>query len=61
MILFAVRQSNRVTVKEWKLVDGALPLERPAPRLVGPRTVTVLVPYGSLFYAAAPVLEEQAA
>ncbi len=59
VILFAVRQSNRVTVKEWGLTAGALPLERPAPELIGPGTVTVLVPYGSLFYAASPVLEEQ--
>jgi SulP family sulfate permease len=57
ILLYTVRQSNRVTVKAWKLQEGKLPTEQNAPDRVLPRSVTVLVPYGSLFYAAAPVFE----
>jgi SulP family sulfate permease len=35
-----------------------MPLERPAPKNLSDRTITVLLPYGSLFYAAAKTLEE---
>ncbi len=59
ILLFAVKQSNRVTVNAWKISEGALPLEGRPPEKIAPRTVTVLVPYGSLFYAAAPVIEGQ--
>jgi len=57
IVLYTVRQSNRIVVKEWKLKEGKLPLEQAAPSTVLPGAVTVLVPYGSLFYAAAPVFE----
>jgi len=59
VVLYTVRQSNRVTVMEWKLREGRLPIEQDAPATVLPESVTVLVPYGSLFYAAAPVLEDK--
>jgi len=57
IVLYTVKQSNRVTVKEWKLKEGKLPLEQAPPDRVLPGTVTVLVPYGSLFYAASQVFE----
>ena len=57
ILLYTVKQSNRVTVKEWKLKEGKLPLEQPPPSTVLPGSVTVLVPYGSLFYAASAVFE----
>jgi SulP family sulfate permease len=57
ILLYTVRQSNRVTVKEWKLKEGRLPLEQVPPSTVLPESVTVLVPYGSLFYAASSVFE----
>jgi SulP family sulfate permease len=44
---------------EWKLKEGRLPIERAAPTTIPPRSVTVLVPYGSLFYAAATSFEEK--
>ncbi len=59
VVLYTVRQSNRVAVKEWKLKEGVLPLEQDPPATVLPYSITVLVPYGSLFYAAAPVLEDK--
>ena len=57
ILLYTVRQSNRVTVKEWKLKEGKLPLEQEPPSVVPPEQVIVLTPYGSLFYAAASVFE----
>ncbi len=59
VVLYTVRQSNRVTLVQWKLKEGSLPVELDPPATVLPGTVTVLVPYGSLFYAAAPVLEDK--
>ena len=59
VILHVVRQSNQVTVKRWlldpdgNLIETNLPAELPA------NEVVVLQPYGSLFFAAAPVLEAQ--
>ncbi len=59
ILLYTVRQSNRVAVMEWKLKEGSLPMEQDPPATVLPDSITVLVPYGSLFYAAAPVLEDK--
>ena len=59
ILLYVVRQSNRVVIKAWLLDEGRLPLEQAPPATVPPGEVTVLVPYGSLFYAAAPVFEGQ--
>ena len=36
ILLFTVRQSQRITVKEWKLKEGRLPLEQSAPTTVLP-------------------------
>jgi len=57
VILHMVRQSNQITVKrrqldaEGHLVETDPPTELPA------NEVVVLQPYGSLFFAAAPVFE----
>ena len=59
VVLFVVRQSNRVVLRRW-VVDGAgLPTETAAPSALPRGESVVLVPYGSLFFAAAPVLEAQ--
>ncbi len=59
IFLFSVRQSQRIVVVEWKLKEGRLPIEQKVQATILPRSVTVLVPYGSLFYAAAPAFEEK--
>jgi SulP family sulfate permease len=59
VLLFVARQSNQVTLKEWVLEEGKLPHEQPAPEVLPSRKATVLMPYGSLFFAAAPVFEDQ--
>lgn len=40
------------------VMTGGLPEERPAPRDLPSDSVTVLLPYGSLFFAAARALED---
>jgi SulP family sulfate permease len=54
-----VRQSNQVTIKRWRLdPDGNL-IETDPPAQLPANEVVALQPYGSLFFAAAPVLEAQ--
>ena len=59
-VLFVIRQSNQVKVKQWVIEPNEIfPLEKDPPARVEPRTVTVLRAYGSLFYATAQAFEEQ--
>ena len=59
VILHVVRQSNQVTIKRWRLdPDGNL-IETDPPAQLPSNEVVALQPYGSLFFAAAPVLESQ--
>mgnify|MGYP006278112093 FL=1 len=58
-LLQILRMSNRVEVREFELVEGGLPIERPAPRALGPGELRVLRVRGSLFFASAQVLEPQ--
>ena len=59
VILHVVRQSNQVTIKRWRLdPDGNL-IETDPPAHLPAGEVVALQPYGSLFFAAAPVLESQ--
>ncbi len=60
VILYVIRQSNRVVVRRWVFDEGhAMPREVAPPNAVRPGQTYVLVPYGSLFFAAAPVMEKQ--
>ncbi|MCL4857858.1 MAG: STAS domain-containing protein [Caldilineaceae bacterium] len=59
VVLFVFRQSNKVTVKALELEAGGYPVEVAPPSAVPPGQVTVLMPYGSLFFAAAPVFTAQ--
>ena len=59
LILFVVRRSNQVTVKVWKWEPGEMMVEEDAPEEVPANKITLLVPYGSLFFATAPLIEEQ--
>ena len=59
VILHVVRQSNQITIKRWRLdPDGNL-IETDPPAELPANEVIVLQPYGSLFFAAAPVFEAQ--
>ena len=60
VILYVAKQSNTITVRRWEFTPGSpLPEEVDPPPMLAPGEVVVLVPYGSLFFAAAPVFEEQ--
>ncbi len=57
VILHVVRQSNQITIKRWQIdADGHI-IESDPPRGLPSNEVVVLQPYGSLFFAAAPVFE----
>lgn len=58
MILYIINQSNRVTIKRWIPDDQGNMRETDPPETVGISEVIILQPYGSLFFAAAPVFEE---
>ncbi len=58
-ILFVVGRSNRVTIKQWRIAAPNDMVEVEPPSEVPPDEVVILQPYGSLFFASAPVFEEQ--
>jgi len=59
VILHIVRQSNQVTIKRRQANAAGDLIETDPPAAVPPGEVVVLQPYGSLFFAAAPVFEAQ--
>jgi SulP family sulfate permease len=59
ILLFVFNQSNKITIKEWIITEGQLPVEHDAPEVLPPNKITVLIPYGSLFFAAAATFEEE--
>ncbi len=58
ILLYVFQGANRIRLVELVLVKGGFPTEQPAPRTLASRRATALLPYGSLFYAAAKTLEE---
>ncbi len=59
VLLFFFHQANRLKLVELIPSDkSVLPIEQPAPKQLPSHKVTVLYPYGSLFYAAAKTFEE---
>jgi sulfate permease, SulP family len=58
VILYVIRQSNRIVLKRWQFEPGGRIREVEPPAQVGANEVVVLMPYGSLFFAAAPLLEQ---
>jgi SulP family sulfate permease len=59
LLLFVIQQSNKITVKEWTPTENILPRETEASQIVEADRPTLLVTYGSLFFATAPLFEEQ--
>jgi len=57
VVMHTIRQSNQISIRRWvrhedgEVIETDLPAELPASEVV------VLQPYGSLFFAAAPVFE----
>jgi SulP family sulfate permease len=59
VLLYVFQQSNRVRVVALRMEPGQYPIESAPPAELPGRQVTILVPYGSLFFAAAPVFNAQ--
>jgi len=60
VVLFVARESNKIKITRWVFPEeGGLPQETDIPIELPPDEVVVLQPYGSLFFAAAPVFESQ--
>ena len=57
VVLYVVQQSNGVTVRRWVYDAESRVIETDPPAELPPGEVVVLQPYGSLFFAAAPVFE----
>lgn len=58
IVLFVARQSNRVRLRRVFVADDGNLREGDVPELVPADEVVVLQPYGSLFFASAPMLEK---
>ncbi len=58
LMLYVIRQSNRITIKAWTFSETGEVEEGDPPAEVGANEVLVLRPYGSLFFAATGALEE---
>lgn len=58
VILYVVRQSNQVRIKQWEIEESGRHREVDPPAEVPGHSVLVLQPYGSLFFAAAPIFEK---
>ncbi|SDR95747.1 sulfate permease, SulP family [Paraoerskovia marina] len=59
LILFVVKQSNKVTLRRWiPNPDGSF-TEEDLPSELGHEQIVVIRPYGSLFFAATPIAEAQ--
>ena len=59
ILLYVFAQSSKVTLTSWTVDEQGRMIEGPVPPELPPHEVVVLQPYGSLFFAAAPVLETQ--
>jgi SulP family sulfate permease len=60
IVLHVVQQSNRITIRR-RVFDPSSrwPSEEDPPAEIPPHELVVLQPYGSLFFAAAPMFSEQ--
>ena len=59
VLLYVIQQSNQIKVKAWQWEPGELPVEIDAPEDVPSNEVTLLMPYGSVFFATASLIERE--
>jgi SulP family sulfate permease len=59
VILYTIRQSNEISLKRRVVTGEGDLVEQDPPAELPSAEVVVLQPYGSLFFAAAPVFEEK--
>lgn len=58
-LVTVISEAEKVLLNEIVLREGELPEERPAPLELSSNKITILHPYGSLFFAGARSLEER--
>ena len=59
VLLYVLQQSNQIKIKQWQQAEGIYPVEKDPPETVPDNQVLFLLPYGSLFFAAAALFEQQ--
>jgi SulP family sulfate permease len=59
VILYTIRQSGQITIKRRIQTEEGDLIEQDPPDVLPANEVVVLQPYGSLFFAAAPVFEDK--
>ena len=57
LVLYVVRQSNQVTIKQRVIQPDGSTIETDPPAELPAEQVVILMPYGSLFFAAARIFE----
>lgn len=57
VVMHAIRQSNQVSIRRWVRREDGQVMETEPPAELPASEVVVLQPYGSLFFAAAPMFE----
>ena len=58
ILMSVTRKSSKVSIKRWVREPGELPIEEDVLAEIPPATELILIPYGNLFFAAAPVFDE---
>lgn len=58
IVLYVARQSNRVELRRWTRTKDGQVRETDPPEVLDGGQIVVLRPYGSLFFAAAPLFEK---
>lgn len=59
ILLYVFQASNKISIKEWIYEPGQLPLEQDAPDVLPSNQITMLIAYGSLFFASATTFEKE--
>lgn len=59
ILLFVFSRSNTITIRQWDYAPGRFPVESNAPEVLPANAITILIPYGSLFFASAQLFEKQ--
>lgn len=59
VVFYFMRQSSEIVVKQWLQPSDRYPIEVDAPTEVPANEVTMLVPYGSLFFATASLFADK--
>jgi SulP family sulfate permease len=57
VVMHTIRQSNQISIRRWVRLEDGQVIETDPPAELPGSEVIVLQPYGSLFFAAAPVFE----